>query len=228
MRVWPVWLQPHVLERTTRGSRQVFCTWSFHVQTKFDTTENSGSSAIRTDRPEYPRSEGPAESVWVDGRSAGPGHRFGHRLDSVESFGDGEGGARRGESGGTGSDTLAGRNPFLSTGPGRKTLEGNWVLIISQPDDVSVVSTRSVRVCSSSLPAGATSTICPFGCRFEPRSFRKPRCRRRDRRRSHPGQDRLRRWDPPGRLRRHPRRGRDCLRQCGQGRRLPGGSLDAH
>ncbi len=34
------------------------------------------------------------------------------------------------------SETLASRNPFLSTGPPRKTLEGNWVLIISQPDDV--------------------------------------------------------------------------------------------
>jgi hypothetical protein len=33
------------------------------------------------------------------------------------------------------ADTLASRNPFLSTGPARKTLEGNWVLIISQPDD---------------------------------------------------------------------------------------------
>jgi len=33
-------------------------------------------------------------------------------------------------------DTLASRNPFLSTGSARTTLEGNWVLIISQPDDV--------------------------------------------------------------------------------------------
>ena len=32
-------------------------------------------------------------------------------------------------------ETLEGMNPFLSTGPPRETLEGNWVLIISQPDE---------------------------------------------------------------------------------------------
>ncbi|MFP6770119.1 MAG: hypothetical protein VB859_18230 [Planctomycetaceae bacterium] len=33
------------------------------------------------------------------------------------------------------AETLAMANPFLSTGPPRSTLEGSWVLIISQPDD---------------------------------------------------------------------------------------------
>ena len=33
------------------------------------------------------------------------------------------------------AEVLAMANPFLSTGPPRTTLEGNWVLIISQPDD---------------------------------------------------------------------------------------------
>jgi len=33
------------------------------------------------------------------------------------------------------TETLASRNPFISTNPPRKTLEGNWVLIISQPND---------------------------------------------------------------------------------------------
>ena len=40
-----------------------------------------------------------------------------------------------GVAGGKDPDTLTSRNPFLSTGPPRETLEGNWVLIISQPDD---------------------------------------------------------------------------------------------
>ena len=35
----------------------------------------------------------------------------------------------------SGPETLASRNPFLSTGPPRENLEGNWVLVISQPDD---------------------------------------------------------------------------------------------
>jgi len=44
-------------------------------------------------------------------------------------------GGAKGTAGEKVPDTLASRNPFLSTGPPRKTLEGNWVLIISQPDD---------------------------------------------------------------------------------------------
>ncbi|MFP6703726.1 MAG: hypothetical protein VB861_18405, partial [Planctomycetaceae bacterium] len=33
------------------------------------------------------------------------------------------------------AETLASRNPFISKSSPRKTLEGNWVLIISQPDE---------------------------------------------------------------------------------------------
>ena len=57
-------------------------------------------------------------------------------LSSPSADGEGQAAADGANPADTGSDTLAGRNPFLSTGPGRKTLEGNWVLIISQPDDV--------------------------------------------------------------------------------------------
>jgi len=49
---------------------------------------------------------------------------------------DPQGGAATGDpSQQLGPDTLESRNPFISTGPPRENLEGNWVLVISQPDD---------------------------------------------------------------------------------------------
>ena len=66
-------------------------------------------------------------------------------LSSFPADGDGQAAGGGAKAAGKAADTLSGRNPFLSGGPGRKTLEGNWVLIISQPDDVKL---RFDEICS--------------------------------------------------------------------------------
>tara|TARA_Y100000758_G_scaffold159219_2_gene113018 strand:+ start:1002 stop:3239 length:2238 start_codon:yes stop_codon:yes gene_type:complete len=106
-----------------------------------DTTENSGSSS----------DQAPIDGESTPGPMAGPNLVLRLMvgllvlvivsgtvwiLSSPSADGDGQAAEDGANPADTASDTLAGRNPFLSTGPGRKTLEGNWVLIISQPDDV--------------------------------------------------------------------------------------------
>ena len=106
-----------------------------------DTTENSGSSS----------DQAPIDTESTPGPMAGPNLVLRLMvgllvlvivsgtvwiLSSPSADGDGQAAEDGANPADTASDTLAGRNPFLSTGPGRKTLEGNWVLIISQPDDV--------------------------------------------------------------------------------------------